>query len=201
MTVSMDDLLDPRRHLNTLHSCVCVRSDPTPATVARTSSVSHLRQSSTVFRHASMLILSAQSCHVELAFCHFLQTLSPLQRLCAPPSHLLALVSFRLDLGYLRVSRMSSLCRRKHRIDLRTSLHSNRLVNVLRCVELRRMLLSCRRCVAGWTWIFHSIQNHWSHMSRVRIDRPLKAFSERCRVAMKLPSTLSCLASRRTCGS
>ena len=92
MTVSMDDLLDLRRHLNTSHSCICVGSDPTPATVARTSSVSHLRHSSTVFRHASMLILSAQSSHVELAFlCHFAPTLSPFQRLAAHPSHLLAL--------------------------------------------------------------------------------------------------------------
>ena len=41
-------------------------SDLTPATLTRTSSASHLRHSPAVFRHASMLILSAQSSHVEL---------------------------------------------------------------------------------------------------------------------------------------
>ena len=65
MTVSMDDLLYLRRHLNTSHSCICVGSDLTPATVAGTSSASHLH-SPAVFTHTSMFILSAQSSHVEL---------------------------------------------------------------------------------------------------------------------------------------
>ena len=63
----MDDLLYLRRHMNTSHFCICVGSDLTPATVARTSSASHLRHSPAVFRHASMLVLSAQFSHVELA--------------------------------------------------------------------------------------------------------------------------------------
>ena len=66
MTVSMDDLLYLRRHLNTSHSCICVGSDLTPATVARTSSASHLRHSLAVSRRISMLNLFAQSFHVEL---------------------------------------------------------------------------------------------------------------------------------------
>ena len=50
MTVSMNDLLYLRRHLNTSRSCICVSSDLFPATVGRTSSASHLRHSPAVSR-------------------------------------------------------------------------------------------------------------------------------------------------------